>query len=377
VTLQTAERPGGAAPLLPTSPDGLSPEVLSEYVSRLHPGTRVSTVEVLESLQIGLMVSTAGRVRLRLGYAANPEALPEQVIVKMIVNKKSIAPGCMYETEVAVYQRLLPAIPIEKPVCLAAVYEPDTENFMIVLEDLSVRGAKFTNVLLPPLTPDEVGVLLECLAQIHATYWQSPVLEREKAWLSSLTSGTQFETFDNGFIVPVMEMNCAESPYRRDFLTRAGRTPAELWELVKTVHRHQEATMPMTLTHGDTGAHNTFRLPDGRAGFVDWQFASKAAWPHDVHYLIVTALSIQDRRDHERALVARYLKRLAELGVDYVPDLDAAMDAYSLAIVWGLTFGWFAVPASMYPMEVIISNVERLFAAAQDHDVFRRAEALA
>jgi hypothetical protein len=294
----------------------------------------------------------------------------------MIVGEKSIAPGVMYETEVQVYRRLLPQIPIEKPVCLAAEYEPDRENFMIVLEDLSLRGAQFTNVLLPPLTPEEVGVLLECLAQIHACYWESPVLDREKAWLSSLTGGPQFETFENGFIVPVMEMNCAESPYRRDFVERAGRSPCELWELVKRVHRHQEATLPMTLTHGDTGAHNTFRLPDGRSGFVDWQFSSKAAWPHDVHYLVCTALSVKDRRRHERALVERYLARLAALGVDYRPDLDEAMAQYSLAIIWGLTFGWFAVPSSMYGMEIISANIERLFAAALDHDIFRRAEAL-
>jgi hypothetical protein len=173
-----------------------------------------------------------------------------------------------------------------------------------------------------------------------------------------------------------MEANCAESPYRRDFVARAGRSPRELWELVKAVHRRHEATLPMTLTHGDTGAHNTFRLPDGRSGFVDWQFASKAAWPHDVHYLICTALSVKDRRAHERALVQRYLRRLAELGVDYRPDLDAAMADYSLAIIWGLTFGWFAVPASMYGMEIISANIERLFAAALDHDVLDRAERL-
>ena len=92
----------------------------------------------------------------------------------------------------------------------------------------------------------------------------------------------------------------------------------------------------MTLCHGDAGAHNSYRLPDGGGGFVDWQLSVKGAWPHDVHYLICTALSVRDRRLHERGLIERYLHRLADLGVPYRPSLDAAMDAYSLAIIWGL-----------------------------------------
>jgi hypothetical protein len=381
ITTTGAARGDGAAQLRPppplvTGPQGLTPEFLTAHISRMHPGVEVASVKVLEALGIGGMVSTAGRIRLRLTYARNPAGLPERVVAKMIVEKRSISPWCMYETEVQVYARLLPAIQIEKPVCLAAVYEPDTENFMVIMEDLGQRRAKFTNVLLPPLSPDEVGVLLDCLATIHAQYWASPILEQEKAWLSSLTEGRQYDMFDQGFMVPVMEANCAESPYRRDFVTRCGRSPAELWELVKAVHRHHEATIPMTLCHGDTGAHNTFRLPDGLAGFVDWQLACRSAWPHDVHYLIVTALSVKDRREHERALIARYLRRLTDLGVSYKPDLDAAMADYSLSIIWGLTVGWFAVPSNMYGMEIISANIERIYAAACDHDIFNRAEQL-
>jgi hypothetical protein len=91
---------------------------------------------------------------------------------------------------------------------------------------------------------------------------------------------------------------------------------------------------------------------------------------------MVTALSVKDRREHERALLARYLRRLAALGVDYRPDLDTAMADYSLSIMWGLTVGWFAVPSNMYGMEIISANIERLYAAACDHDIFNRAEKL-
>src|SRR5207245_3922437 len=103
---------------------------------------------------------------------------------------------------------------------------------------------------------------------------------------------------NSGHIGRLMEDNVAASTYRQDFVARVGRTPAELWELVKAVQRRQAQTIPLTLCHGDTGAHNTYRLPGGGAGFVDWQLSVKAAWPHDVHYLICTALSVKDRRQH-------------------------------------------------------------------------------
>jgi len=361
---------------LPTNPHRITPEFLSELIGRMHPGARVESLEVLEALGIGGMVSTAGRSTLALHYGEGTPDLPDRVLVKMIVDEKSISPPCMFETEVRMYERMLADVPIEKPICLAATYEADTDNFMLILEDLTERGAQFTNVLKPPLTPEEVRGLLDTLATLHAHFWESPLLDRESAWLSSQIAGRQFESLGSEFIVPLMEANIAESPYRADFIARAGRSPMELWRMIRAVHRHQAETMPMTLCHGDTGAHNTFRLPDGTSGFVDWQLSVKAAWTHDVHYLICTGLSVADRRKHERELISHYLQRLKEKGIDYAPDIDDAMAEYSLAIIWGLVIGWFAVPSSMYGMEIISANVERLFAAACDHDLFNRAEKL-
>jgi hypothetical protein len=362
---------------LPTQAEEITPEFLSRAISVLHPGTRVKSFKVIEALGVGGMVSTAGRAQLKLSYEPGSPKLPERIVSKMIIGQKSIAPPCMFETEVQMYRLMIPELQIEKPLCLAAFFERDTGNFMLLLEDLNVHGATFTNVLKPPMTADEVGILLDTLAVLHSHYWESPRLDEEKSWLSTLTSGPGLTTYDNGFIVPVMQMNLDESPYRRDVLTRTGAKSAQqLWDMIKAVHRHHAKTMPMTLCHGDTGAHNTFLLPRNRGGFLDWQFAVKASWPHDVHYLIATSLSVADRRLHERALIERYLRRLNELGVRYEPGIDQAMADYSLAIIWGFGFGWFPVPTSMYGIEIISANIERLFVAATDHDTFRRAQAL-
>jgi hypothetical protein len=342
----------------------------------MHPGAEVETAEVLDAVGVGRMVSTAGRAKLRLSYAEGGPALPEQVQVKMIVGERGPVPPMVYETEVAMYARMLPGLPLETAFCLAAEYDRRSETFVLLLEDLTLRGARFTNVTLPPYSPEDVGVLLDQLATLHARFWGGGRLDAETGWLSTHTSGRQFETLDSGHIVRLMDANVAESPYRADFLARVGRTTAELWEMVKAVQRSQAGRLPPTLCHGDTGAHNSYRLPDGGAGFVDWQLSVRATWPHDVHYIICTALSVRDRRAHERALIGRYLGRLQALGVDYRPSLDEAMAEYSLAIIWGLVIGWFCVRQASYGMEIIAANVERLFAAANDHGVLERAGAL-
>jgi hypothetical protein len=363
---------------LPTQAEEITPEFLSRAISVMHPGAGVESFDMLEALGVGGMVSTAGRAQLRLHYTPGSPPLPKHVVSKMIIGQKSIMPASAYETEVQIYRRMIRDLPIPKPLCLGAFYEQDTGNFMLMLEHLGDRGAQFTNVLQPPLTPEQVGTLLDTLAVLHAHYWESPALDRESGWLSMLISGPGFDAFErNDFIVSLMEHNLAESPYRRDVLTRTGmETPQKLWRMLKAVHRHQADTIPLTLCHGDAGEHNTFFLADGSAGFLDWQLSAKATWTHDVHYLIVTSLSVKDRRLHERSLIERYLRRLKELGVRYEPSLDLAMAEYSLAIMWGFTIGWFAVPSNIYGMAIISANIERLFAAAADHDVFRRAERL-
>jgi hypothetical protein len=361
---------------IPTEAGEITSDFLTQAISRLHPGTEVRSVEVLEALGVGGMVSTTGRAQLKLAYAEGAPRLPERVVSKMVIGERRALPSVIFETEVRMYRDLLAEVPIEKPECLAAVYEPDTGNFILMLEDLEVRGATFTNVLKPPMGPQQVGALLDTLATLHAHYWKSPRIHQP--WLGTLVSGPCFRVWDDGYIVSVMQGNLDASPYRRDVLTRTGvASPEALWGLVKAVHRHNEATLPFTLCHGDTGAHNTYLLPDGTGGFLDWQLSAMSTWVHDVHYLIVTSLSVADRRLQERSLIERYLNKLQSLGVDYHPTLDEAFDAYTLAIMWGFSIGWFAVRPVHYGMEIISANIERLLAAATDHDIFRRAERLA
>jgi hypothetical protein len=357
---------------VPRTIEDLDAVNVEALINVMYPGTRVTRCEFKEARRRGEMVSTAGRVKLRLEYGQGSPDLPNDVLLKMCIEGDVSAP-VLYETETQVYRRILPGLPIERPLCLAAEFDEAAGAFVLMLEDLSAQDAFFPNVLEPPLPPAKVGELLDLLAVLHARYWNSPDLDAQKGWLSSLTEGRQFEFFDKN-AAPAIQHYVDTIPYRADLITRIGRSPARLWQNVKSVHAWQERELPMTFQHGDTGAHNTYHLPDGRCGYLDWQLSVRGHWSHDVHYLVTTALSVADRRMHEKALVERYLSRLAALGVSDVPPIGEAMREFGRALIWGFTIGWLMVPPQNYPASIIGANLERLLAAVMDHKTFDLAD---
>ena len=70
-------------------------------------------------------------------------------------------------------------------------------------------------------------------------------------------------------------------------------------------------TSPQTLLHGDPHIGNTYVTPDGEVGFLDWQMARRGNWSLDVGYFLQGALTVEDRRQHERALLEEYRDALA------------------------------------------------------------------
>jgi Ser/Thr protein kinase RdoA (MazF antagonist) len=63
---------------------------------------------------------------------------------------------------------------------------------------------------------------------------------------------------------------------------------------------------PTTVIHGDPHIGNLFN-DGGRTGFLDWGIISTGTPLRDVSYFLCMALSIDDRRRHERDLLRHYL----------------------------------------------------------------------
>jgi aminoglycoside phosphotransferase (APT) family kinase protein len=129
---------------------------------------------------------------------------------------------------------------------------------------------------------------------------------------------------------------------------------------------------PAGLIHGDAHIANAYRLPDGRAGFYDWQCVGRGPPIFDVAYFVISALDTAVRRDAERDLIRTYLDALK--GAASVPSFDEAWLGYRRYALYGL-WAWLTNPTEFHPepVNVIVSN--RFAHAVADLDTLGAVEA--
>ena len=113
---------------------------------------------------------------------------------------------------------------------------------------------------------------------------------------------------------------------------------------------------------------NTYLLPDGSGGLLDWQLTCRGHHMHDVSYLITTSLSVEDRRANEQELVRFYLDRLAAEGVTAIPSFEVSFTEFGRCLMWGVYIGWLTTPVVNYGWEINVMNHFRLTTAFEDHD---------
>jgi hypothetical protein len=99
---------------------------------------------------------------------------------------------------------------------------------------------------------------------------------------------------------------------------------------------------------------------------VDWQLSVRGFCMHDVTYLLATGLSVEQRRRHERELLAYYLDSLRAAGVERPPDPHAAFLEYRRAVAWCVYVGWLTTPIENYGWEITVMNHVRLLTAYRD-----------
>lgn len=358
----------------PTSTDGITPAYLNGLLAEAAPGAVVEAVEIVDAKTYGeQMVSTAGRVVIEVRYAAGSRTdLPTRLVVKLTrAVDKIMAP--FYANEVAFYRRIRPELELEAPLCFGGDFDPETTYFGLILDDLTTRGATFPNTTVRT-GPADVRPLLDTLATLHGRFWQSPRFATDLSWVETHISGGVADMMNN--LAPFHIAHEVETEnFKRELVQRLRTSAPELLAGVQAVQRHQ-SRLPQTLLHGDTHLGNTYQLPDGTAGLLDWQLSVRGHHMHDVNYFITTALSIEDRRNHERELLAYYLDRLGEAGVAQVPSFDESWDEYRRTLVWGVYIGWLTTPVVNYGWEINVMNHLRLTTAYEDHETARLVDAV-
>lgn len=352
----------------------LTNQRLTDLIQTVYPDVTVGGYTVISEKSFAAAteeVSTAGRIELQLQYEGdNTHDLVEQVVVK--VSRPDLGALPLYENEVAFYTRLRPELEIQTPQCLGGEHDDSTGQFGLALEDLNQHQALFPDVT-TPLTPDAIKSLLNTLALLHARYWNTPRFETDLSWIQPHTHGSLYSLFNDPNAVPALiRHEIDNNQFKRELVERAGQTADGLYHEFRKLQQHQ-AGLPQTVCHGDTHIGNTYLLPDNagatnRGGLIDWQLMSRGYCMHDVTYLLITGLSVKQRRENQQDLLRYYLEQLAANGVKQRPEFDEIWLEYRRAAVWGVYIGWLTTPIENYGWDITVNNHIRLLTAYDDLD---------
>ncbi|AMK26591.1 phosphotransferase (plasmid) [Sphingobium sp. SJ10-10] len=359
---------------IPPSPYELTPGLLSDIVSQVVPGATVGGVSIVKSHEYGDGdVSTSARATATLDYSdGSPADLPRDVILKLSFDPRKKGTDAWYcqldglfANEVNFYNRIRPSLAIEAPGSLGGYFDRATKRYLLIMEDVTQRGATF------PSNLDAVGVenvkrILDAIAKVHATFWESDRFVGDMAWVETHLRGGVEDHMRSVIPEEGIRSQLELHKFKRELLERLGTTERELFAGMCANKQHQ-ATLPQTLLHGDLHIGNTYRMPDGSVGLHDWQLCVKGFALHDVTYIINTALSIAERRAYERALLEYYRDKLIELGVRTPPSPEVLWTEHRRAALWTLYIGWLTCPPESYGWETMAVALLRVSTAVEDH----------
>ena len=354
--------------VFPKHEDELTPELLTAVLSEDRPGLVVEGLTVIEAVRAASgRASTADRVVLDLDYAKSSamEGLPRRVVLKTMLDVPH-APRVMYETEVRFYREIRPNVPFEAPIFFGALFDRESGHFGILLEDLRERGGVFANVTMD-ISLDQIRQLIGYLAALHARHWQSATLASDFGWMATPAGGGMETVFSQ--LLPMIEQNMRDEPWRQDLIAPIGRDMAGLHADMLKIAAGPLESAPHTLLHGDTHLGNAYVLGNGQMGWLDFQLSLRGCYVRDLTYLITTGLSIELRRAHERDLIDFYFQELRRQGVSEIPDRESAWTLHRQATFWGLVIGWGCCPVANYGLAITQENMRRLSQIMIDLDV--------
>ncbi|HZP30609.1 MAG TPA: aminoglycoside phosphotransferase family protein [Acidimicrobiia bacterium] len=338
-------------------PPAVTPERIGALLAAVRPGVVVDAVDVLDESS-----GSANRLRLRLRYRPGCDGgLPAELFLKRNLPEFTFPPE-MYLTECRFYRDLAPHLSIETPEVFALTVDEAAGTFTLLMEDLRARGARL-GIATDPATVDEVAGVLRTLAALHAPFWARGDLAASFPWLDSPS--------DSAFVRFWREAGPRLARRHLDGRHRGGVVGDRAWvhDRVWTAFDalvDDLATGPETVLHGDVHVGNTYFLPGGGGGVLDWQLMLRGNWSVDVAYLVMTALEPPVRAAHERDLLRGYLAELAALGVD-PPPAEEAWRLYRANAVWGVVM-WLVTPEGVHSDAVQDTSLERCLVATEELD---------
>jgi len=288
--------------------------------------TKVDAVdnEVVGTGQLGSLV------RSTLSYDAPLPEAPGSVMVKLAsTDEGSRAMGVRtgaYEAEVRFYQRIAPTVEMDLPRCDFAALDEDEGWVTLVLEDLSDRAEP--GDVLTAGTLDQAAAALRELVGLQAPRWNDPKLAAEP-WLDHNRTIALFDEVPGQLEAILARFGDKLEAEHVSLIERAAPL-APKWV--------RSWGSPRVVQHGDYRLDNMLLAtrPDvAPITVVDWQTVRLGPPTIDASYYLGVCLPAEERRRHERDLIAEYHRALVAAGVQNWSWEDCWLE-YRTHCIYGL-----------------------------------------
>ncbi|MCK5830938.1 MAG: phosphotransferase [Methylococcales bacterium] len=266
-------------------------------------------------------------------------------------------------TEVSFYKDMSHVVSVNKPTVLAA-QSKFGRGVTLVLADVTEYGA-IPGVTRDSLTIEQVRLVIEQLALLHASFWNNVTLDQEYSWLGAPIRKLE-DRLGKVLAVPLMKhgLKCAGS-----IIPTKLYKPALQYARQRGEAMHLLSEGPRTLTHHDCHPGNLF-WDKSQPGLLDWQLVRIGEGVSDIAYLLATTLEPKIRKVHEASLLVLYQKELKKLGIKNL-DTTKLFQRYRAHLIY--PFEAMVVTLAVGGMMERESNLElirRATAAVEDQKVF-------
>src|ERR1700758_1307009 len=230
------------------------------------------------------------------------------------------------------------------PDAYGAAFDAWTGRFLLVLEAPPADSCEFPDTL-HPLSADQASLIVELLAELHATFWRRLPRDRRGrlGWLYT-PSGDVTSLLTGSLMKASIKRLAERTTFPVDIPVEKGRFIADNYRAVAALID----TPPHTVMHGDAHRGNMYSH-GGKAGLLDWQAVRRGHPSRELAYTLITSLTPEGRRATQRDLLDDYRRALAAAGG---PDLDR--DDLWLRYRQGSLYGYVAplITAGMGGMQV-------------------------
>lgn len=267
---------------------------------------------------------TTSRSRLLVDYRDDSLDLPRRFFVKTTAATYSTRVfGNLFglgRNEVNFYRSIRPRLAIPAP----RVFHVggNDEDFLLLLEDLAASGCEFADIT-TRCDFERARSVVKTLASLHAQFWQSPLFDKELAWVNRRETDrhAKLMTVLRGQVIP-MAIKKYREVVPREVLDALPLIMESYPQLEREWSRGER-----TLVHGDAHIGNMY-FNKGVAGLLDWQMPNLCQGMRDVSYFLVNSVPSGVRRENQEALIKIYLATLADAGIQL--EFDEAWYQYRL-----------------------------------------------